>query len=822
MGHEFRFIFYAAGCSNLNPIRETVVVQQNLHDFARQYGDRVTIWFSVQGDPSGGVNHQGIVRLGIGVMPFPITQGGVRTYHETEHFNWIAGEHQTFKIMGNHTTDIDIRELIVKTELNRNLNFTFDHESEKLLLATFRAEKTSDYNGIQVSDDRIPDGMTLTFYRDPNPEIPTYINSIEPAMKLTARYCDDQSVSEIQVPALDIESWRSYKQASDYAWGFITGESNTWRGVVGDMIAGFLLYGDARDIVKNLAYWGVAGGEDADWLTTAVATLGLLADIGTLFTGGVAMPINIAVGVLKPALRMMRKAAESIPLLKPLLDRVGSTLAREVQIIFVKWKAGELAAAGSLLLSIAPLFAALIDYFVPSAHQLDPRVADHLVNFGKRCAGEPVAIIAGRFAYIYWKDIELDLNTPGIAGEIAAVRIIGELVLKRFTDLMVFLNPQVNSIDEFIELLHYLARHPPNPMTGLQEFGLIAKRREVYYQRALALTNAGTSLPHWTHVDASKWMTKFPDRLHAVASNISQIIRQLAVSNAYLSEAALDGLAGHIFYLGPYRTQELIMRFAPQHVSHTVSAATQQSRSLLEKIGIQMNMAFSAATRQVDELRLDPHYSDLNLDNAENFFSKEQAIIFQFLSFLSGGHIVHGTTDKIGWGTLWELDTLERLMTQIPAHSSSRIHIAPRHGQTTEKAEDLLLLFEEPVGNIPSGHWISECKALYPTSDGIKESVDRLQKQFFRRLTEAMKRNISLDFAYFFRGRQEEKLVDALLEILDSVFDVGTWWARVDDKVVRSADAAPNNRPAARLIIEHGDIPFQELEHTSKPFDPLP
>ena len=65
----------------------------------------------------------------------------------------------------------------------------------------------------------------------------------------------------------------------DFALGFFLGGNDNLTQMVGDFIAGLLIFGDIRDLALNLWAFILPGGEEADWVVVGFACLGLILNL---------------------------------------------------------------------------------------------------------------------------------------------------------------------------------------------------------------------------------------------------------------------------------------------------------------------------------------------------------------------------------------------------------------------------------------------------------------------------------------------------------------------------------------------------------------
>lgn len=89
--------------------------------------------------------------------------------------------------------------------------------------------------------------------------------------------------------------------------GLILGDTSMPAGMVGDMVMGFIPFGDSRDVALQNYYKYYGNPEDYDEIILYLAYIGLGADalmIGFPVVGG---PLNAAVATIKPAVKLIRK-----------------------------------------------------------------------------------------------------------------------------------------------------------------------------------------------------------------------------------------------------------------------------------------------------------------------------------------------------------------------------------------------------------------------------------------------------------------------------------------------------------------------------------
>lgn len=249
----------------------------------------VTIKLQVSGDPKTGVN----IRLTIGMS--------VQTATTTK-FNWLSGNYQRVRIFNPAGSPYDMKNLDFKGEINSVMNMrdangvlsprgwvSLDGSGE----ATINVR--NQFNDRQEGQEYVkptPPTFTVTQKEDHIQEFGSVITS----------YCSSWDFDETIIPAMSDTAIRIYREGGEAAAGFIFGTGEGISGMAGDMVAGMILIGDLRDILKNLCYlW--PGGEDPDWVNFGLAVAGLVLDVGEIFSAGMDTPANFFVSFVKVLLK---------------------------------------------------------------------------------------------------------------------------------------------------------------------------------------------------------------------------------------------------------------------------------------------------------------------------------------------------------------------------------------------------------------------------------------------------------------------------------------------------------------------------------------
>ncbi|MDW8029572.1 MAG: hypothetical protein RMK94_14395 [Armatimonadota bacterium] len=144
----------------------------------------------------------------------------------------------------------------VTGEVGKSLTVTLDGNGEGLVFLVSKGQLTN-----------LQEEITLTVTSASNPTSP----SAEPKILLAAERESKAKVwlgkKEVLVPLKNL------------VLGFVWGESPGLAGAGGDILASFFVYGDIRDIVKELGKAILPGGQDADWVVFGFAVAGLVSNI---------------------------------------------------------------------------------------------------------------------------------------------------------------------------------------------------------------------------------------------------------------------------------------------------------------------------------------------------------------------------------------------------------------------------------------------------------------------------------------------------------------------------------------------------------------
>lgn len=91
--------------------------------------------------------------------------------------------------------------------------------------------------------------------------------------------------------------------------GLVLGDTSTPAGMLGDMVMGFIPFGDSRDVALQNYYKNYGNPEDYDEVVLYLAYIGLGADALMLIpaTTAVGTPLNAAIAVIKPAVKLIRR-----------------------------------------------------------------------------------------------------------------------------------------------------------------------------------------------------------------------------------------------------------------------------------------------------------------------------------------------------------------------------------------------------------------------------------------------------------------------------------------------------------------------------------
>ena len=274
--------------------------------------------------------------------------------------------------------------------------------------------------------------------------IPDFSQAMSPHAEMAVAYCDRVEFERIRIGAADRTLAQAKAYSEDTLLSFIVGDSTTVPGMGADLVAGLVGWGDARDIVKNLAFlW--PGGRDPNWGEFGLAVCGLALDVSQPFTAGATTPANAFIACVKimltkldPLIRVFPEAKRIAADLCELVMRVLQRL-REMKIL-------HLATAGFTVNELRKVVPPdLVDYLFAGLTE------DHLKTFTE--FGSKLTPSMNPFAPVGASQIatafDAIANIQENAGRIDEMREIVELLVARIDLLAWFFNPNIKNMDEF-------------------------------------------------------------------------------------------------------------------------------------------------------------------------------------------------------------------------------------------------------------------------------------------------------------------------------------------------------------------------------------
>jgi hypothetical protein len=130
-----------------------------------------------------------------------------------------------------------------------------------------------------------------------------------------------------RVESANAPTTTAVRAAGRFVDGFVVGAPDDLAGLVGTVAGDLLVYGDVRDIVREVA--SLARGEAADELILGLACVGLAITAGTYASLGAASPVRVGISVVKAAGKTGRVSAKlADTLVRPLRSAVDMAAVR--------------------------------------------------------------------------------------------------------------------------------------------------------------------------------------------------------------------------------------------------------------------------------------------------------------------------------------------------------------------------------------------------------------------------------------------------------------------------------------------------------------
>jgi len=317
--------FFAHACQTLPPINITLTGGRA----ATTGWNRIRL--AVSGSPANG-----------GSVIANLSVNGAAAGRTATGFNWLPGSFQRLVLGLAEGAPYRFRELRVFGEINAVMNM---RRADGVVVPqqTLRLDGAGEAV-VRVSTSEI--NMEAEYGRLPRTNAQLGISGdVAQFATVTSGYCSTWAFDTEVIAALSPGAIRILRGSAEFAYGFLFGEGEGLEGFAGDLIAGMVLIGDLRDIVKNLCYLA-PGGEDPDWINFTLAVAGLVLDVGEVFSGGADTPVNAFVAVLKVTAKKLRDvntpaarrvAAVIGELLLSLLKEWRTTLGTG-QFVFTAWQ----------------------------------------------------------------------------------------------------------------------------------------------------------------------------------------------------------------------------------------------------------------------------------------------------------------------------------------------------------------------------------------------------------------------------------------------------------------------------------------------------
>ncbi|WP_323816594.1 hypothetical protein [Cellvibrio sp. NN19] len=304
--------------------------------------------------------------------------------------------------------------------------------------------------------------------------------------------------------------------------GLILGDTSTPAGMVGDMVMGFIPFGDSRDVALQNYYKYYGNPEDYDEIILYLAYIGLGADalmVGFPVVGG---PLNAAVATIKPAVRLIRAFPMRGVLAKELANL--ASIAKQAQ------QSGDWTAFKSraeIILPFLQLFAAVaLDEDLRNLLSNAVRNSVDLENWLKYLARSVDILTAQK------KSIAL------IEEAYASTSTIKE-ILRKYDSYM-------RSLEETGERAGALLA---DSVAAINEIGAVGRWPTELLQQEEALV-AVANIGKLGGFDALRKMSEFDNFGRFSITNVTNALSKLNLASDKISPAALDGLKRVISELG--------------------------------------------------------------------------------------------------------------------------------------------------------------------------------------------------------------------------------------------------------------------------------
>lgn len=425
----------------------------------------------------------------------------------------------------------------------------------------------------------------------PAPPLPHRPGEVVIYAHLSIGYCDAPSQFEtIAIPALERNLVTLFHYLKDLINAFLTGESQSWLGVIGDLAAGLLGWGDLRDIIIQLGYLVVDGGADFDWRIFALAVVGLALDVIQFFLPVAAVPNAFFAAAKSLLLRLRKVPADEVRAAKVL---AGDITERVFAVLRAIHHMGAAALAAYSLNDLRKAVGApLVDFLFGRLGDAEAITEAHLaevIEFGRRLIGAPDPQVLNPIRW--WSDPADQIDRLVLDPEkLVTIGNVARKIVLRVQVLTFFFNLRITP-----DLFEAISTSFYNLRRRLVLRGLASADETDRSVLSLLEASKGWDVPEWTRPRYLQNATKSQMRRHMVRA-----MKQLEgfIERSHLTGDELRGLLAFTAVCGPHRAWHLIRNFTEFSSNAPPRIMTEE----LKKVFKLCDIARRKATTLVDDL----------------------------------------------------------------------------------------------------------------------------------------------------------------------------------------------------------------------------